>query len=114
MRVGHVLLALPALCFSLQCVSQVLATSATCRVARPTSAMEARSDSTRTSAFGPLLTHYRTAPRHSITSSVVASSVGGTIRPSTFAVLRLMTSSNLVNSSTGRSAGLVPFKILST
>ena len=36
------------------------------------------------------------APPHSITSSARASSVGGTSRPSAFAVLRLMTSSNLV------------------
>ena len=33
---------------------------------------------------------------HSITSSASASSVFGTLRPSVFAVLRLMTSSNLV------------------
>ena len=36
------------------------------------------------------------APLHSITSSARASSVGGTSRPSALAVLRLMTSSNLV------------------
>ena len=36
------------------------------------------------------------APSHSITSSARASSVGGTSRPSALAVLRLMTSSNLV------------------
>ncbi len=41
-------------------------------------------------------------------------SVGGTVRPSAFAVLRLMTSSNFVGSSTGRSDGLVPLRILST
>ena len=33
---------------------------------------------------------------HSITSSARASNEGGTVRPSDFAVLRLMTSSNLV------------------
>jgi hypothetical protein len=33
---------------------------------------------------------------HSITSSARASSEGGTVSPSAFAVLRLMTSSNLV------------------
>src|SRR5271155_2052153 len=47
-------------------------------------------------------------PSHSITSSAVASSVSGTVRPSASAVLRLMTSSNLVGSSTGRSAGFSP------
>src|SRR5438034_1324277 len=35
-------------------------------------------------------------PHHSITSSARASRVGGTVRPSILAVLRLMTSSNLV------------------
>ena len=45
---------------------------------------------------------------HSITSSAVASSVGGTVRPSAFAVLRLITSSSLVACTTGRSAGLSP------
>src|SRR5262249_52877817 len=37
------------------------------------------------------------APFHSITSSARAISVGGTSRPSAFAVLRLMTNSNLVD-----------------
>src|SRR5262249_23577616 len=48
---------------------------------------------------------------HSITSSATASSVGGTSRPRAFAVLRLMTSSNFVGCTTGRSAGLSPFRI---
>src|SRR6516165_9465264 len=42
---------------------------------------------------------------HSITSSARASSVGGTVRPSVLAVLRLITNSNLVDCMTGRSAG---------
>jgi hypothetical protein len=41
------------------------------------------------------------APPHSITSSARASSEGGTSRPSAFAVIRLMTSSNLFGCSTG-------------
>src|SRR5262249_34777000 len=45
------------------------------------------------------------APPHSITSSARASSVGGTSRPSILAVLRLITNSNLVGCSTGRSPG---------
>src|SRR5262249_3086134 len=45
---------------------------------------------------------------HSITSSAVASSVGDTVRPSILAVWRLITSSNLVACTTGRSAGLAP------
>src|SRR3954452_10671936 len=44
---------------------------------------------------------------HSITSSAVASSDGGMMRPRAFAVLRLNTSSNFVGCCTGRSAGLV-------
>ena len=49
---------------------------------------------------------------YSITSSARASSVAGTVSPSAFAVFRLMTSSNLVGCSIGRSAGLAPFRIL--
>src|SRR6516162_5723997 len=45
---------------------------------------------------------------HSITSSASASNVGGTSRSSAFAVVRLMTSSNLVGCSTGMSPGFVP------
>ena len=51
---------------------------------------------------------------YSITSSARASSVGGMSRPRPFAVLRLITNSNLVGCSTGRSAGLAPRRILST
>jgi hypothetical protein len=51
------------------------------------------------------------APSHSITSSARASSDGGTSRPRTLAVLRLMTNSNVVGNWTGRSAGFAPFKI---
>src|SRR5262249_7883239 len=53
-------------------------------------------------------------PRHSITSSAVESSVGGTVRPSALAVLRLITSSNLVGCCTGRSAGFSPLRMRST
>ena len=54
------------------------------------------------------------APSHSITSSAMASNDAGTVRPSVFAVLRLITSTNLVGSWTGRSAGLAPLRIRST
>ena len=47
---------------------------------------------------------------HSITSSARASSVGGTSRPSAFAVLRLIASSYLVGACTGRSAGFSPLR----
>src|SRR5439155_24021584 len=49
---------------------------------------------------------------HSMTSSARAKSDCGTVRPSAFAVLRLITSSNLLGCSIGRSAGLAPFSIL--
>src|SRR5262249_42657774 len=39
---------------------------------------------------------------------------GGIFRPRALAVLRLITNSNLVGCSTGRSAGLAPLRILST
>jgi len=51
---------------------------------------------------------------HSITSSARASSVGGTSRPSTLAVVRLSIKSNRVGCSTGKSPGLAPCRILST
>src|SRR5206468_12085623 len=50
------------------------------------------------------------APSHSITSSARASTVGGTVMPTALAVLRLMTSSNLVGCTIGRSPGFSPFK----
>jgi hypothetical protein len=51
---------------------------------------------------------------HSITSLASASNLSGISRPSALAVLRLMIISNLVGTSTGRSAGFVPLRILST
>src|SRR5215467_2218801 len=47
---------------------------------------------------------------HSITSSARPSSVIGKVRPSALAVLRLITSSALVDCCTGRSAGLSPLR----
>src|SRR6516162_9349343 len=58
--------------------------------------------------------HDERAPLHSITSSARASSVGGTSRPSVLAVFRLITSSYLVGSCTGRSAGSSPRRMRST
>src|SRR5438034_10136080 len=48
---------------------------------------------------------------YSITSSARARRACGTVRPSAWAVLRLITSSNLVGCSTGRSAGLAPSRV---
>ena len=54
------------------------------------------------------------SPLHSITSSARASTDGGTVRPSVFAALRLITSSYLVGFCTGMSAGLAPLRMRST
>src|SRR5262245_51783205 len=51
------------------------------------------------------------APLHSITSSARAMSAGGTVRPSILAVSWLMTISNFVDCTTGKSAGLAPLRI---
>src|SRR5215207_1262171 len=50
------------------------------------------------------------APLHSITSSARPSSGSGTIKPSAFAVLRLMISSTLVVCCTGKLAGFSPLR----
>src|SRR5436309_836985 len=56
----------------------------------------------------------RRAGGYSIISSARASAEGGMVRPRALAVLRLITSLNSVGCSMGRSAGLAPFRILST
>src|SRR5262249_55304165 len=52
------------------------------------------------------------APPHSITSSAMERTSPGMIRPRALAVLRLISSSNLPDCATGRSAGRAPPKIL--
>src|SRR5262249_45246237 len=51
------------------------------------------------------------APLHSITSSAVVSSEGGTVRPSILAVGWLMTNSNLLDCTTGISATFAPLRM---
>src|SRR5262249_58861212 len=51
------------------------------------------------------------APLHSITSSARARNIGGTSTGRALAVLRLITSSNVVGWRTGRSAGRAPLRI---
>ena len=61
------------------------------------------------------LTQAQTGPSttaYSITSSARASSNAGTLRPSAFAVLKLITSSNFVGCCTGMSMGLPPLSTL--
>jgi hypothetical protein len=53
-------------------------------------------------------------PAYSSTSSARKRSNGGMVRPSALAVFRLKISSNFVGCSTGKSASLAPFRILST
>jgi hypothetical protein len=54
------------------------------------------------------------SPTHWITSLARNSIDWGTFKPRALAVLRLITSSYSVGCSTGRSAGLAPWRILST
>jgi len=54
------------------------------------------------------------ARAYSMSWSARPSTDGGIVSPSSFAVLRLITSSNLVGCWTGRSAGFAPLRILST
>jgi hypothetical protein len=63
---------------------------------------------------GPTTHEQQIKFHHSITSSALTKSVGGTVNPSALAVFRLMTSSNLVLCWIGRSAGLVPLRIFPT
>src|SRR5262245_1803286 len=58
--------------------------------------------------------HELAPPYHSITSSARSRNDSGMVRPNTLAVVRFRARSNLVGCSTGRSAGLVPRRILST
>jgi hypothetical protein len=51
---------------------------------------------------------------YSMILSALTSTVGGILRPSALAVFRLIHNSSSVGNSTGKSAGLVPFSILST
>ena len=49
-----------------------------------------------------------------MTLSARTNTFGGIVRPICLAAFRLMINSNFVGCSTGRSAGLAPFRILST
>src|SRR5262249_32403890 len=51
---------------------------------------------------------------HLITLSARASTFGGILSPICFAALRLITNSNFIGASTGKSAAFVPLRILST
>src|SRR5262249_22098969 len=66
------------------------------------------------SSSSPTKQRNELAPPHSITSSARCWSSSGTSRPSTFAVLRFITSSYLVGACTGRSPGFSPLRMRST
>jgi hypothetical protein len=55
----------------------------------------------------------RKSPRYSIIASARASSVGGTVRPRAFAVLRLITNSSFSGAWTGNSLGFSPLRMRS-
>ena len=56
----------------------------------------------------------RSEQYYSITSSAKASNIGGISNPSALAVFKLMTNSNRVGNSTGRSAGFAPWSMRAT
>jgi hypothetical protein len=60
------------------------------------------------------LRHRSKQQSYSITSSAVASNVGGTINPNDCAVLRLKMSWNFVGCCSGSSAGFAPLRMRST
>jgi len=60
------------------------------------------------------LMHWSKQHRYSMTSSARKRSDCGMVSPIAFAVLRLITSSNFVGCSTGKSSGFAPWKILCT
>ena len=63
---------------------------------------------------GPVRAKLGSDRGYSITSSARTRKDSGIVMPSAFAVLRLITSSNLVGFCTGRSPGLSPLRSLST
>src|SRR5262249_21324535 len=80
---------------------------------------ERRLEAVRCSAlFGQAPRHVSLAPVcphvYWITLSACNRSAGGMAKPNALAVWRLMTNSNFVGRSTGRSAGFAPWKILAT
>src|SRR5581483_1833766 len=65
------------------------------------------------SEYGFVL-HFTRRAIYRITRSVLARTLGGSVKPICLAAFRFITNSNFAGCSMGRSAGLAPFKILST
>src|ERR1043165_7190835 len=80
-------------------------------VCAPADSVNCHADPIPTSAVDAA--HLMPTP-HRITRSARARTSGGIWRPICLAVFKLMTSSNFVGCSTGKSAGLAPLGILST
>src|SRR5262249_47454465 len=76
------------------------------RVTRPGARQRLRPDAGI--VFGGEVSFLNLPSHHSITSSAVICMISGIVRPRAFAVLRLITSSNLVGCRIGRSAGFSP------
>jgi hypothetical protein len=99
--------------FGGQCLSWVIRVAPTGSKASPNVRYAFNSDRTCASQRTDAKCHEATyavqqIAAYSITSSVMASSPGGKLRPNALAVLRLIASSNLVGCSIGRSVGLAP------
>jgi hypothetical protein len=72
-----------------------------------------KSGHVRCNSVCPLCANSGHETNYSINSSVRAISVGGTVKPSALAVLRLMANWNLTGACTGRSLGFSPLRMRS-
>src|SRR5262245_43930688 len=81
---------------------------------RITAMRSRRLSGTQNSLAASSIADFSSERRYSITRVALANSTRGMVRPKFFAVLRLMTNSNLVGCWTGKSAGLAPLRILPT
>src|SRR5262245_13248927 len=100
----------------LETSTPVLQTFAGCCAAADAQSVRSMAQRVRTAIFlfiffSDLSTRHSS---HLISLVARARTSGGIVRPICFAVFRLITNSNFVGCSTGRSAGLAPFRILST
>jgi hypothetical protein len=69
---------------------------------------------TQTSSEGEFSSILASPRGYLMTLSALANTFGGIVKPICLAAFRLTTNSNFIGCSTGRSAGLAPFRILST
>jgi len=95
------------------CHTQVVASSAE-RARSPAGASSASPGPVEREVRRLMISAIASVMAYCMSSSACRSIDGGIVSPRAFAVLRLITSSNLVGCSTGSSAGLAPLRILST